>query len=295
MSLSDLIKAIREHHYLFDVVVPGKTITGKQSIEQTEMMYGSLEAYFTKIASINNVQTLTVNLYAKNGNSPIRKATELVDIPNAEKSINPGTPVADKSQPVSPQKMMPMITKADIEVVQLRTENKFLQERVEDLRTRNKDLERTNADLYNENTRLTRENATEKDKRDLEYQKKEIELNARQKAGLSGVMEELKSFSPEAWQFIAGLFPNHPMAKNFAQAPEQQAQLSGAEQHADPDSQTCIEVIDQLLLKQTPEVVGMAAMLMEHLVTKPEILKTVYGKFFPEQVTNQTKEQPKNI
>lgn len=297
MSLYDLIKTILSKHYLFEVIVPGKTSFPKQSADQVDQLYGSIENYFTKIADSNNVQQLTVNLYAKNGSSYLRKETVIANVPA---SVEKSTTGFEKSTTVNLegtekklntptyQPTHTMITKADIEVVQLRTENKFLNEKVDELKNRNKELERKNDEYYNENLRLTREHATEKDKRDLEYRQKELELNSKQKAGLSGILDDVKTMPAEAWQFIAGFMPNHPMAKGLTPAVNEQPQLNGATKHADADAQACIEVINTMLLKQTPEIVGMAAMLTEHFTNNPNILKAVYEKFFPGQTTEQT-------
>lgn len=290
MSLYDLIKLILSKHYLFEVIIPGKTSFPKQSADQADQLYGSMESYFTRIADSNNVEQLTVNLYAKNGSSYLRRETINVQIPaSIEKSTTANPSGVEK--PLNTQTYQPthtMITKADIEVVQLRTENKFLNEKVEELKNRNKALERKNEEYYTENLRLTREHATEKDKRDLEYRQKELELSSKQKQGLSGILDDVKTMPAEAWQFIAGFMPNHPMAKGLTPAITEQPQLNGAVKHADPDAQACIEVIDSLLLKQTPEIVGMAAMLTEHFANNPGILKAVYEKFFPGQTTDQT-------
>lgn len=128
----------------------------------------------------------------------------------------------------------------------------------------------------------------------MEFKQKELELLAKQKQGLSGVLNDVKTLPPEAWQFIAGLLPNHAMAKGMpTKVNETNSASSGTLKHKDPDAQTCIEVMNSLLLKQSPEIVGMAALLMEHLVTKPSVLKAVYEKFFPEQNENE-KEDEKN-
>lgn len=301
MSLYDLIKIILSKHYLFEVIVPGKASFPKQNADQVYQLYGSIENYFKKIADSNEEQQLTVNLYAKNGSSYLRKDTVIINVPsNVEKSI-PGIEKSttanlgniDKSDNTKTyQPTHTMITKADIEVVQLRTENKFLNEKVDELKNRNKELERKNDEYYNENLRLTREHATEKDKRDLEYKQKELELNSKQKQGLSGILDDVKTMPAEAWQFIAGFMPNHPMAKGLTPSTYEQPQLNGETKHTDPDAQACIEVINTLLLKQTPEIVGMGAMLIEHFANNPNILKAVYEKFFPTQATEQTTPNP---
>ncbi len=184
-----------------------------------------------------------------------------------------------------------MATKTDIELAQLKAETKYLQEKVTELQNRNKFLERKNDEYHAENLSLLRENATEKDKRNLEFKQKELELLAKQKQGLSGAFEDIKTLPPEAWQFVAGLLPNHPMSKGLLPANSTPVQnntpLSGGSKHPDTDAQACMEVIDTLLIKQTPEIVGMSAMLIEHLITHPTILRTVYEKFFPE-TTGQT-------
>lgn len=301
MSLYDLIKTIRGKNYLFEVIVPGKESFPRQNADQVDMLHGRTEDYFIRIARANNVETLTVNLYAKNGSTYLRKETVVIDIPAVveksttaiERSTTAHLNGMDKTNNTPAyQNLHPMITKADIEVVQFKTENKFLNEKVDELKNRNKELERKNDEYYNENLRLTREHATEKDKRDLEFKQKEMDLISKQKQGISGLMDDVKTLPPEAWQFIAGLMPNHPMAKGLTQgSTTDQQQLNGAIKHTDSDAQACIEVIDSLLLKQSPEIAGMVAMLIEHFTAQPAILKAVYDKFFPQQVTEKVKEQ----
>lgn len=311
MTLNDLIKLIHTKHYVFEASVSGKTHFGKLSADQADMLQGSLGNYFTTIAKANQVSTLTVSLFAKNGSSHIKKETVQVEIPQSiekstsvEKSTNPiekSTPLVEKSTglfqaPVPHtnqsltgyEKHTPMITKADIEVVQLKTENKYLGEKVDELKARNKELERRNDEYYNENLKLTREHATEKDKRDLEFKQKELDLATKQKQGLSGIMDEVKSMPPEAWQFIAGCLPNHPMSKGLLPQANDSALNGNPAKHTDPDAQACIEVINSLLLNQSPEIVGMLAMLTEHLAINPPVLKAVYEKFFPQQTETTT-------
>ncbi|MBS1635232.1 MAG: hypothetical protein JST26_04860 [Bacteroidetes bacterium] len=300
MSLAELIHLIRAKNYLFEVVIPGSSQYGKQSIQRAEELYGNLENYFQKVAQARNLKELTVALFAKNGTSTIRRDIVMATIPAVVESTtlplkSTTAPVAQSSttdnqvyKPFTPthEKQVPMITKADIEVVQLKTENKYLAEKVDELKHRNKELERKNDEYYNENLRLTREHATEKDKRDLEFKQKELDLVSKQKQGLSGIMEDVKTMPAEAWQFIAGLLPNHPMAKGLNQAQTQSNDgnaLNGASKHSDPDAQICLDMIHSILLKQTPEVVGMLTMLTEHLALHPDVLKVVFEKFFPGQ------------
>lgn len=202
-------------------------------------------------------------------------------------------------------------TSAEIEAAQLKIENRYLLEKVETLKTqifereatlkkehsqelerlkeRNKILERRNDEYFSENLKLSCELATEKSRLELEYRQKELDLHVKQKQGLSGIMDGIKSFPPEAWQFLAGLLPNHPMSKSATQTTTSttttDTSLNGIAKHSDPDSQVCIECMTTLLSKQNPEIVTMAAMLNEHLVTRPKVLKAVYDKFFPEQST----------
>jgi hypothetical protein len=293
MTLAELIDLIRSKQYLFEIIVPGSSPYGKQTIQRAEELYGSLESYFTKVAEGRHLKEITVALFAKNGTSSIRRDVVTVqmldDTEPATTRVNSIIKAADTSaQTIKYEKPASMITKADIEVVQLRTENKYLVEKVEELKQRNKELERKNDNYYTENLRLTREHATEKDKRDLEFKHKELALITQQKNGLSGIMDDVKTMPPEAWQFIAGLLPNHPMTKALGQAPVQtESMQSSSDKHNDPDAQTCIELITSFLVKSNPELVGMMAMLTEHLTTHPAVLKAVYEKFFPNQQQTQ--------
>ncbi len=301
MLLKDLIELIKTNNYLFEVCLPCGKKWGKKTLYDVRNEYGELEDYIRKIAKPNEQEAITVKLYGKNGTGPKKKGSVEIFI-NEQNETNGLNEINKKNETntindivlqnatnnLTKKNIVQMISKADIDVVQLKTENKYLAEKVEELKARNKELERKNDEYYNENLRLTREHATEKDKRDLEYKQKELDLLAKQKQGLSGVLEDVKTLPPEAWQFIAGLLPNHPMAKGLLPAPAQNNNaLSGANKHNDPDAQACIEVMDALLLKQSPEIVGMSAMLTEHLVTNPTVLKAVYDKFFPEQSNNE--------
>lgn len=323
MTLAELIEILEEKDYWLKPLIPNSIRYTKKTIAEVNEIYGSVEKYLNKIAKANNIQTLKVALYCKNGSSPKVKYRYMIELPynnNASTSINEKQQIeteSNKKQQVETninkkqyestkenthqhqsiqisehkQKMYEkMISKSDIEVVHYKTENKYLAEKVEELKNRNKELERKNDVYYNENLRLTREHATEKDKCELAYKHKELDLVSKQKQGLSGVLEDVKTLPPEAWQFIAGLLPNHPMAKGMLPVVEtNQTVLNGTAKHNDSDAQTCMEVMDALLLKQSPEIVGMAAMLCEHLVTHPTILKAVYDKFFPQQNVDEKK------
>lgn len=285
MTLDNLIHLIKSTNYLFEVIPEGGTSYGKQNRTQVDEIHGSIENYLKKIANAKGLKTLTVSLYAKNGSSLKRKDVVNIEIPEINTNSNESNNGSNNGK-ASQIKYTKDMNHSEIEAVQLKTENKYLSEKVDELKARNKELERKNDEYYNENLRLTREHATEKDKRDLEYKQKELDLLAKQKQGLSGIMEEVKTMPPEAWQFIAGLLPNHPMSKGLLPPANNDNALNGTVKHNDPDAQACIEVMDSLLLKQSSEIVGMVAMLTEHLVTHPTVLKAVYDKFFPETKDN---------
>lgn len=309
MNLSELIHTIKSKNFLFEIIAEGLPSFGKHTVTHIEMIHGNLENYFNQIAKVNRLTTLSVQLYAKNGSSFLRKGFFVVDIPAVvdsttnQQQINKSVDGINEHQqqinkvveekPYTPtEKNNTMnITKDTVDLVQVKTENKYLAERCEELKQRNKELERKNDEYYTENLKLIREKAVEKDKLELEYRKKELELAADKKSGLNGIVDEVKNLPPEAWNFIGGFFPNHPAAKGLLQSGGQnssESQLNGTK-HSDPDAQSCIEVITDLLLKEKSEVVGMLALINEHLIKTPAHLKAVYDKFFPEKPnTEQT-------
>jgi hypothetical protein len=128
--------------------------------------------------------------------------------------------------------------------------------------------------LYRENMELQRENRIKDDKHDLDKQKAVSES----KSGLSGFMEDVKSLPAEGWQFLAGCFPNHPMAKAL---PGGNPETQTGQFHTDNDAHICILGMTEALKNQQPEVVGMVALITNKLLESPSVRNAVYTKLFP--------------
>ena len=140
---------------------------------------------------------------------------------------------------------------------------------------------------------MLRDNLTQKDKLELEFKEKKLELENEKQSGLSGIMENVNSMSPEAWQFIAGIFPNHPMNKGLNGSNQTEAKK---EAHSDPDAQLCIDTMNETLLKQSAETVGMITMLSQAFINNPSALHKVYLKFYPPKGTSkETTTQTENL
>lgn len=304
MNLSELVYLIQTKNYLFEIKMEGKTFKRK-SVSEVLLTHRSLTDYFQKVARSNKVSALGIALFAKNGSSFLRKGfflveTEPVEILNKPVEIVNDF-VEDFNEPIDfPNNSVEEINSANLgsthcpihgvqnqpqmdaysEILKVRLD--YADQRSAELERRNKELERKNDELYNENLKITRENLTQKDKLDLEFKQKEFDLVTQQKSGLNGLMETAQNLPPEAWSLIAGLInPNHPLVKGNNEAP---AQLEGATpKHQDPDAQTCIEMLDNILLHQKPENVGMIFTIVQSLVNNPEKLHKTYLQFNPAQ------------
>ena len=276
MTLNELVSTITAKDYLFEIAMEGKQFKRK-SVSEVLTEYDTLTDYFKKIAEIHNTNKLGVLLFAKNGTSFIRKGFFLVEISTVENAVETSTiPL------IPPFNHNPMDTNSQILQIKL----DMLAERAEELKQRNKDLERKNDELFTENTRLIRENGITKDKYELEFKSKEFDLKKEQSGGLNGVMETVKTLPAEAWQFLAGLIPNHPMGK---QAASQQEAIGEIEQHTNSDAQVYIDSLVSILQNQPLEVVAMVSMVAESLINKPNSLKAIYLKFFPSISTENPK------
>ncbi len=333
MTLRELVADIQKNAYLFEVLLENKEFKRK-SAEEVLSEYPSLEDYFIKVAHDNHVKHLNVLYWQKNGNAFIRKAYKSVAIGAIDSAIesaiddsmgaieneeNPienaienstaaiERPIEKKSMATNgtgsmakyPNKQTfqeknqtlskPMDAKAEILEVRL----DFAKKTIQDLEKRNRDLERKNDNLYLENNKLLRDNFTQKDKLELDYKQKKLELESERKAGLSGIVEEVKSLPPEAWQFMAGMFPNHAM--NKALNGGKQAEGENESKHSDADAQLCIDTMNETLLNQSPEVVGMISMLSQAFINKPASLKQVYLKFYPQTTDNSKETNTENL
>lgn len=306
MKLADLVNLIQSRNYQFEIGVEGKTFKRKSATDVFNESGLSLLEYFKKIARLNKVNTLGIFLFAKNGTSFLRKGFFLVetlpvdDINKSVEEINESVdhinktvePINKSVEPINKSVDELGSTHCPIHGVQnqpqmdayseiLKVRLDHADQRSAELERRNKELERKNDELYNENLRMTRENLTQKDKLELEFQKKEFDLVTQQKSGLNGLMETAQNLPPEAWSIIAGLInPNHSMAKPGQETPA----LEGAiKKHSDPDAQMCIEMVDNILLNQQPENVGMIFTIVQTLINSPELLRKTYFQFNPSQ------------
>lgn len=283
MSIRELIHLISAKDYRFEIVTEG-TQFKRKSVAEILAEYNSLEEYFKKIAELNKLTQIGIQLFAKNGTSWLRKGFFLIPITAVEKPL---IPVESSTKPLqTPSKQNPMDTNAQILQIKL----DMLNERMEEYKSRNKELERKNDELYTENTRLIRENGTIKDKHELEFKSKELDLKSEQSSGLNGVMESVKTLPPEAWQFLAGFIPNHPMGK-LPQGNLEEGIGETGEKHENEDAQVYIDSLKSLLLSQPVEVVAMLSMVAESLINKPQNLKNIYVKLFPNssnKTTNKT-------
>ncbi len=302
-NLKNLCDQIREGKFWFEVCLTDKQgMFGKKTIAEAEALTGSLEHYFEKVGKANATQELGVQLFAKNGSSFLRKGFFLLQLPavvdkgatvvDASTTAQASKPVqiVSASQPpviqgIAPPavKLKPMENlKTEIENATLKTENRYLTEKVDEQKNRIKELEKRCDEYYNENLKLNRDNTVQKDKLELEYQQKLFDVTTKQKAGLSGIMEDIKTMPPEAWQFIAGLVPNHPMAKALHVAPAREGDLSGMSKHSDPDAQALLEHVNEYLAEKPAEIVGTLAMVLEYLGNHPESLAALYKQFYPD-------------
>lgn len=282
MSIKEIADLITSKGYFFEVALPGKSFPLK-SVDAVLAEYASVEDYLYNLAQKNHADQLGITLSSKNGSSHKKRGFYLVQL-GAVATVEPAVATAPCAlHGTSPQSMnQPMDAPSEI----LRVRLEFAEQKSSDLERRNKDLERKNDDLYNENLRLLRENLIQKDKLELEFKQKELELAGEKQTGLNGIMEQVKSLPPEGWQFIAGLFPNHPMAKLAEQSGNAPTELlEGTKKHPDADANTCIEMLSELLLNQGAETVGMVSMVAQALTTRPEALKQLYLQFYPQ--TNQ--------
>jgi hypothetical protein len=280
MLLDEAIKQIRDKKLCFEISIEGKKPFGVQTIERAEAVAGSLEKYFTNALSANNVKSLLVNTYKPNGSSYKRDGFFLVETPAVVSSATTLIETKNKDNAMNS-------IKAEIENATLHTEVKYLKQANETFADRNKELTRKNDELYNENSKLIRENAHQKQSLELEFRGKEMDLEKGKSSGLSGVIKEavetLKDIDGDTAKLIAGFFPKHPMNNVLNGGTGNQiAEGKGLyDKHTDPDAQVCVEMVIPLMAKQTPEKLGMLALVVENLCNNEKNLNAVYEKIKP--------------
>lgn len=289
MTVSEVKELITRKNYLFEVASEsaGKSY-GKQTLDSVKELHDNFETYLTVIARAQKKNTLGIQLFQKNGTSTIKREFFLVNITpvveptnTVDKSTNQ---IAASTQNVEQEQKkltkMSEVTKADIENAQMKTEIQFLNRELATLKEANKKLDQRNDSLFTENNKLSRELGNEKERLSLEYQKKEVELHSKQAQGLNGIVEGIKTLPPEAWTLLNGLLLK-------GQAPQQQLPappVNGTQKrHADPDTQCCIDMVNDLLVTKEPAVVGMIASLADYFAKYPDHLAITFKKFFPEQ------------
>jgi len=310
MTIQELAQQIKAKNFLFEISISGKNPFGKNNVKNIEELHGSIEEYLNKIAKSNNVTQLGINLFSPNGSSFLRKGFFLVDIVPVDnkstivdsastivdastKSVDSSTKSVDGVENSNNEKTKDSMSdiKTEIKNAQLETELRFLKKENESLVEKNKKLERKNNEFYDENLKLAREVSTQKEKLELEYKTKELGLQKERESGLGGLMDSVKEIPAEGWQLLAGFFPNHPMNKQLPDKKESHHESKG-EKHANADAQGMIDIVVSLMLKETPEKIGMVSMVMEGLLKNERNLIKVYSKLFPDSPGAQKEENP---
>lgn len=285
----------RTRHY-FKIMLPGTITAEMQDKEHVENQHGDFVSYLKKIARSNNLKELSISTMVKNGSSTLKKAFFIVDTdavvgapttPTTAPTTTPTVPTIPVTP--TPNTSSSMDTLTAIENAKLSIELQFTKKRAEELEEKNKSLERKVDTLHEDNVKLVRENGITKDKSDLEIEKAKVEALSKKSEGLSGVIDEVTKIPKEGWQFLAGMFPDHPMNKMLnAPASGTTEQLNGSEKHENSDAQAFIELINENLVTLTPENISMITMLIDAFKKKPELLLKIYTTVYP-----QTKEEPK--
>jgi hypothetical protein len=285
MTIDKLIEVLKQRNWLFEIQIPGKSAFGKNKIESIEGLHGSLTEYLHKIAKNNNVEQLAIQLYAPNGSSFIRKDFFLLDIKpvvESTKSVDTSTNIVEPStktvepstksvEPTIPNKMD---VSTQIENAELKAELRYIKQRNEELEKRAKDAEHKCDNYYTENLQLSRDAATQKDKLDLEYQGKVLNLEKDKKSGLSGIMDEVKNLPPEAWQLFGNIIGKPITVAGSNPSPE----LNGANtvKHENADAQAGIDIMVGILTTLPAESVAMLVMIVEALSKNDQHLKNAF-------------------
>lgn len=88
MTLPELTEILEEKHYWLKPMTVGSIKYSKKTLTEVNEQYGSVESYLNKIAKVNNDNTVNIALYCKNGNSPKIKYRYTIDLLGNSKSIN---------------------------------------------------------------------------------------------------------------------------------------------------------------------------------------------------------------
>lgn len=299
MTIQELNTILKTKNWLFEISISGRALFHKHSLAEVETSHGSLEEYLKYIAKNNNVQALGINLLSPNGSSTKRQGFFLLQIePVATPATNVATivatPATDVATLVVESKSLNKMEniKAEIENARLLAELGFVKQRNSELEERQKKAEHKLDELYTENLKLNRQVNEENGRLNLEHQKRLIELEREhdkkvndldrdKKGGLSGILDEAKNMPPEMWQFLAGLLPNHPMGKMLAPGTPAPTENLGSAKHSNVDAQSCIDLINTLLVKHDAEGVGKVTLLIESYLKNNDALNAAYDSAFP--------------
>lgn len=305
MNVAELKNTILKKGWHFRFKSPNplkKDAFGWKNLEQVDKEYGGFEAYLKKIAESQKLRELNIEAKAKNGSGWLNKGLFLVVI---EPIGNIGSiEKEEKEEPIIPIKNTEHIKnhedtnstnsttpmedlKTHIENSAMKTELRFLQADNDRLKESNKKLDQKNEELFNEVSKLSRELATNNAKLDLDYRKKELELMAGQKAGLSGIVEEVKNLDPKTIALFGSfLQPNNKNFQKFLEGGDNEngggeASLNGPK-HENSDVQDFIEnSIYPMLTGAKAAEVGMIGGLIEYFLKYPDHLVAAYKKFLP--------------
>ena len=315
MKLPDLIKLIQERNYTFEVNYNGQFSFDKISVEKAIEISGSLENYLLEQAEKSKSDNISVTLYKKNGNAWIRDGFYSFDIKEPSKSetiednsihTNPFNvaevktdvlPIASKVpskaatipalsndqlaalgsilQGLPARENTAAATKTEVENSKLTTELFFVNQRCEELKTRNDKLERMNDEYFSKNLALLTSSTTEKERLELDYQRKKLEDEREQKGGLQGIGDSLgtlfNSITPEHITAIGGL-----LGKGNSNPAS--IELNNYSKHADPEVQLLLEAINSTLVNQPKEVIGMFMALVQVLAENHSLLNAIFTK-----------------
>lgn len=284
MNIKEIATLITRKNYLFDIGIEGHLLNRK-NIREVMQQHNSVEDYLHQLVEQHKASQLGVSLFSKNGSSFKKRGFYSVTT-GAVATTSPDVATTTNNEQSCPlhgtgdelsanQTVLTMNSQA--EILQVRLE--FANKQASDLERRNKELERKNDELYTENLKLTRENLTQKDKLELEFKHKEFDLVTEKQNGLNGIMEQVKGLPPEGWQFIAGLFPNHPMGKAEGSPV---GLVEGTKKHPDKDASICMDILNELLLGQSGETVAMVCMVAQTFISQPKTLQRAYAQFYPQ-------------
>jgi len=299
VSLSNLIQILTEKKYIFQVTIPGSPICfGKKTIEEALLDAPSLQEFFTRIAQRNKAHQLIVKCFTKNGSSYKSKESHILLFDQSFTVVAPATTsvasattfVANNTQTATNVATTATNHSGDLRGMYdevktynavstdaIRIEMTYLKRDLEETKRREKKLEQEVEELRITNRKLLTETEISKQRHEIDLKEKMLEKDAEKSQGLNGVVESLANIPPEAYQFIAGLFPNHAMNRQL-----QQGGAQGMEGVND-SNRFMLTNIQNTLSHQPEEVVGMVQGLIEKFVQSPANLAKVYEKFFPQQ------------